>query len=160
MLKRIRALIYEFTGLFYRRLDVHVDGVEITQAIQYYHSRRHLSDPSQQGSDNSVRLVIGKPALVRVYLRSGERSFGAATATLEVRRRDTHGIYQKIAMLTPLPPEEMVAKIDPPYAMERGEGEYKEPLQPPLYWMITGLAKLCRSGGYDGRKHVIPRQRE
>ena len=130
-------LIYEFTGLFYRRLDVHVDGVEERKRL-HYDSRRHLSDPSQQGLDNSVRLVIGKPALVRVYLRSGERSFGAATATLEVRRRDTHGIYQKIAMLTPLPPEEMVAKIDPPVPTERGEGEYKEPLQPPLYWMITG----------------------
>ena len=138
MLKRIRALIYEFAGLFYRRLDVHVDGVEITQAIQYYHSRRHLSDPAQQGLDNSVRLVIGKPALVRVYLRSGQRSFGAATATLEVRRRDTHGIYQKIAMLTPLPPEEMIAQSDPPYAEERGTGEYQQPLRPPLYWMITG----------------------
>jgi hypothetical protein len=68
-----------------------------------------------------VRLVIGKPALVRVYLRSGQRSFGADTATLEVRRRGTHGIYYKVALLTALPPGEMFAQINPPYAKERGD---------------------------------------
>src|SRR6478735_116844 len=114
-------LIHRFAGLFSQRLDVHVDGVEITQAIQYYHSRLHLSDPSQQGRDNSVRLVVGKPALVRVYLRSGQRSFGTATATLEVRRRSTRGIFHKIALLTALPPGELIAQSNPPYAVERGD---------------------------------------
>src|SRR4029077_3979162 len=95
-----RSTLFPYTTLF--------RSVEITQAIQYYHSRLHLSDPSQQGRDNSVRLVVGKPALVRVYLRSGQRSFGMATATLEVRRRSTRGIFHKIALLTALPPGELI----------------------------------------------------
>ena len=72
------------SSLFSTRQDVHVHGVEISQTIQYFHSRLHLTDPAQQGADNSVRLVANKPALVRVYLRAGLRSFGAAKATVEL----------------------------------------------------------------------------
>lgn len=134
MIRLIIALIGQFATLVSRLLDVHVDGVEITQAIQYYHARRHLSDPSQQGLDNSVRLVIGKPAFVRVYLRSGLRSFGADTATLEVRRRTIHGVYAKVATLTALPPGEMFAQSNPPYAKERGDY-----MQLPYYALIGSL---------------------
>ena len=120
VLRLVINLINAFVGLIVQRLDVHVDGVEITQAIQYYHSKLHLADPAQQGLDNSVRLIAGKPAWVRVYLRPGLRSFGIDRATLEVRRLDTHGIYQKVATLAAQPPGELIAQTNPPYAMERG----------------------------------------
>lgn len=45
-----------------------IDGIEITQGIQYYKSDRHLTDPSDQKNDNSVMLVASKPAWVRVYV--------------------------------------------------------------------------------------------
>ena len=48
-----------------------VEGYEITQAIQYYGSANHLTDPADQAPDNSVPLVPFKPALLRLYLRSG-----------------------------------------------------------------------------------------
>ena len=31
----------------------------------------HLTDPADHGADNSVRLIAGKPAWVRVYVRTG-----------------------------------------------------------------------------------------
>jgi hypothetical protein len=111
----------DFATLRYERPDAHIDGVEIVQAIQYYHASRHLSDPSQHGVDNSVRLVVGKPALVRVYLRTGPRNFGPASVTLEVRRRTMLGAYHTIAKPSPEPPGRMDPKADPPYALERGE---------------------------------------
>lgn len=110
-----------FSTLFSRRPDVHVDGVEVTQAIQYYDASRHLADPSQQGADNSVRLVVNKPAYVRVYVRSGLRSFGPASGTLEIQRRGRFGPYQTVATLAPQPPGELMALTDPPYELERGE---------------------------------------
>jgi hypothetical protein len=110
-----------FSSLFSTRLDVHVHGVEISQAIQYFHSRLHLTEPAQQGADNSVRLVANKPALVRVYLRAGLRSFGPAKATVEILRRGRFGPYHSVTMLTALPPGEMMAPIDPVYAAERGD---------------------------------------
>ena len=110
-----------FSSLFSTRLDVHVHGVEISQAIQYFHSRLHLTEPAQQGADNSVRLVANKPALVRVYLRAGLRSFGPAKATVEILRRGRFGPYQSATMLTALPPGEMIAPSDPVYANERGD---------------------------------------
>ncbi|MBL8623419.1 MAG: hypothetical protein JNK64_19050 [Myxococcales bacterium] len=48
-----------------------VDGLEVTQAIQYYRAASHLTDPADRGADNSVPLVAGKAAVVRTYLRSG-----------------------------------------------------------------------------------------
>lgn len=49
-----------------------VDGMEITQAIQFYNSAAHLTDPTDRGLDNSARLVSQKSAWLRVYLRSGQ----------------------------------------------------------------------------------------
>ena len=55
----------------YRLLGMYVDGIEVTQAIQYYHAEDHLTDPADRQPDNSVRLTSGKPAWVRVYVRCG-----------------------------------------------------------------------------------------
>ena len=58
-----------------------VEGYEITQAIQYYGSANHLTDPADQAPDNSVPLVPFKPALLRLYLRSGaDRIWGTGAS--------------------------------------------------------------------------------
>ena len=49
---------------------VRIRGIEVTQAIQYYQSHEHLTDPADRGADNSVRLIAYKPAWVRVYVES------------------------------------------------------------------------------------------
>jgi hypothetical protein len=72
----------------FRLWFVRVDGVEVTQAIQYYKAEDHLSDAADRGPDNSVQLVANKPAWVRVYLRSGLLpQMPGVTGTLLVERR-------------------------------------------------------------------------
>jgi hypothetical protein len=43
-----------------------VNGIEVTQAIQYYRAGEHLTDAADRGADNSVRLVTNKTAWVRL----------------------------------------------------------------------------------------------
>lgn len=86
--------------------NLNVDGMEVTQAIQYYRANQHLTNAAQQGPDNSLRLVTNKPALVRVYLRSGgDPGFDGGrltgvTGTLTVQRR-TGGVWNTVATLSP-----------------------------------------------------------
>ncbi|WP_432477213.1 hypothetical protein [Nocardioides sp. GXQ0305] len=47
-----------------------VDGIEVTQAIQYSRADRHLTDWRDRGRDNSVTLVSDKAAWVRVYVHA------------------------------------------------------------------------------------------
>ena len=47
-----------------------IRGVEVTQAIQYYRSRNHLTDAADRKPDNSMPLIANKPAWVRVYVES------------------------------------------------------------------------------------------
>jgi hypothetical protein len=63
----------------------HISGIEVTQAIQYYRSDEHLTDGAVQGPDNSLPIVAGKPAWVRVYLWGGHAA-GQFTGTLSVAR--------------------------------------------------------------------------
>ena len=41
-----------------------IDGMEVTQGIQYYKTDQHLTDPNDRNKDNSVILVANKPAWV------------------------------------------------------------------------------------------------
>ena len=52
------------------RKPVYISGIEVTQSIQYYDAEKHLTDPADRGPDNSVMLMMHKPALVRVYIRN------------------------------------------------------------------------------------------
>ena len=47
-----------------------IRGLEVTQAIQYYRSAEHLTDPGEQLPDNAVTLIANKSAWVRVYIES------------------------------------------------------------------------------------------
>lgn len=82
--------------------NLSIDGMEVTQAIQYYRADQHLTDPADRGTDNSLQLVTNKTAWVRVYLRSGgDPSFDAGqltgvTGTLTVERR-VGGVWSTIA---------------------------------------------------------------
>ena len=59
---------------FLDRFRFRIVGIEVTQAIQFYSAASHLTDPADRGADNSVRLIAGKPAWVRAYVRAGWRS--------------------------------------------------------------------------------------
>ncbi len=81
---------------------LYLDGIEVTQAIQYLDSAEHLTDPADRAPDNAIRLVSGKPAWVRVHVNS---LFGASgiTATLEVQRRHHGFLWDTVATLSPDP---------------------------------------------------------
>ena len=101
-----------------------IDGMEITQAIQYYRAVEHLDDADDRGADNSVRLVVGKNALLRVYLRSGqdpdfENGFlRNVTGTVTVQRW-VSGVWQTVQALTPIAPAVAFHEF-PSYSSERG----------------------------------------
>jgi hypothetical protein len=98
----------------------YVDGIEVTQGIQYYKAARHLTNADDRGEDNSVRLVAFKPAWARVYVRSG--LIGASqnvTGELLIERRGTFPLWETVGTLTPLAPGNVPTQGDPDYAVER-----------------------------------------
>ena len=86
---------------FQRPADLTIDGLEITQAIQYYRADQHLTDAANRGPDNSLQLVANKRAWVRAYLRSGQDPAfdnGLLTnvdGTMQVERR-VNGIWSVV----------------------------------------------------------------
>jgi hypothetical protein len=100
-------------------LNFYIAGVEVTQAIQYCNAAEHLTDPADRGPDNSIRLVADKPACVRVYVRSGNRTPGVmGAATLQRKRK---GLWTDVATLMQLPPASVTVEVSPGYATERGQ---------------------------------------
>ncbi|WP_229992242.1 M66 family metalloprotease [Arthrobacter sp. Bi26] len=101
--------------------SVRAVGIEVTQSIQHYKADQHLSDPSDRGADNSVHLVAGKTAWVRVYVRSGLISpINGVTGTLRVQRRILGFLWSTVATLNPLPPGNVQARSLLAYTTERG----------------------------------------
>jgi hypothetical protein len=102
-----------------------VQGLEVTQAIQYYRAAEHLTDAGDRGSDNTLRLVTNKTAWVRTYLRSGQDpsfdngQLAGVTGTLRVERR-TGGVWHTIANLGPQNGPIVVEDSFPSYDAERG----------------------------------------
>lgn len=79
-----------------------VRGIEVTQSIQRYRSSEHLTDPADRGPDNSVRLVAGKSAWVRVYVQPGLfPDFESLGGTLEVERRRPDLSFEPALTLSP-----------------------------------------------------------
>ena len=105
---------------------VGIHGVEVTQAIQYYHSDEHLTDSADQQPDNSVRLVSGKPAWVRVYVRRHvfTSDMAGITGTIDLYQRRLGIIYDLMTTLNPEPPGTVTARHDPAYDQERGTLSY------------------------------------
>lgn len=63
------------------RDDLVIVGAEITQAIQHFRSAEHLDAPNIF-PDNSIRLVTGKPTVVRLYVDYDAGSGLAPISTL------------------------------------------------------------------------------
>lgn len=110
-----------------------IDGIEVSQGIQYYRASRHLTDSDDRWIDNSVALVADKPAWVRVYVRAGllSEEIPGVTGTLVVLKRRFGLDYRPIATLEPLPPGSVTARPSPDYATERGA----------LFWTLNFLLR-------------------
>ena len=86
-----RAFARAYEGI--RLLGIFIDGVEVSQAIQYRAADKHLDDPNDRGPDDSIRLVADKPAYVRVYVHTLRAPVTGVTGmvTLQRRRWDLDG---------------------------------------------------------------------
>ncbi|MCR2809202.1 MULTISPECIES: M66 family metalloprotease [unclassified Microbacterium] len=100
-LKRLRDVI-ELESPFFT--GPAITGIEVTQAIQYYDSSEHLSDPADRGMDNAATLVAYKPAIVRVYVRPplGDTLGEPVTGELLVERGKFFGPYRTIGTYAPV----------------------------------------------------------
>jgi hypothetical protein len=105
----------------YKLVQLAIGGMEVTQATQYYQSAGHLTDAADRGPDNSIRLVAGKPAIVRVYPWSFSGISGV-TGTLEVQRRQHGFLWSTVTTLNPMAPAlttiPSLSQVD--YAIVRG----------------------------------------
>ncbi|UVO51528.1 hypothetical protein M0208_13830 [Sphingomonas sp. SUN019] len=104
----------------YKIFGLRVDGIEITQSTQYYHASDHLTDAAVRGPDNSIPLIAGKSALVRVYVRNRAGPLSGVTGTLKIERLSWRAGPTVVKTLMPLPPGTTTAEADPDYAGERG----------------------------------------
>jgi hypothetical protein len=108
-----------------REPNLTIDGVEVTQAIQYYDAGQHLTNANDQGPDNSVTLVADKAAWVRVYVRSGlPGSFNGGqlngvTGTLKVERIRGGSVINSTTLTPVNPGGTVTAQSNPGYAAER-----------------------------------------
>lgn len=103
-----------------------MQGLEVTQALQHFRANQHLNDSSDIGPDNSLQLVAGKPAWVRVYLRSGQDSSFNNGAVNDVTgqlvvEQNQNGVWSTVTTLTPTNTGgTTTARANPSYANERG----------------------------------------
>lgn len=98
---------------------LHIDGVEVTQSIQYYSADQHLTDPADRGADNSIRLVADKAARVRVYVRNLPAAVSGVIGSVTLQRRRL-AIWVDAGALMQLAPASVTAEPAPRYAVERG----------------------------------------
>jgi hypothetical protein len=106
--------------------DLSIEGIEVTQAIQYYHAAEHLTDEQDRGTDNSIKFVTDKPAWVRVYMRSGlPTTFNGGQlhnvdGTLVIDRR-VDRIWSNVATLSAINAPYTAEESYPPYPFERND---------------------------------------
>jgi hypothetical protein len=98
-----------------------IRGLEVTQAIQYYRSDQHLTNPTEQLPDNSVTLIANKPAWVRVYVESDSgQSVTNVTGTVTLNWGYLSvKAGQAPLVLNPQPPGSAVAQFNPDYKSTR-----------------------------------------
>ena len=58
----VRAILIDSLRDNIRISGLHIDGVEVTQAIEDRSADQHLTDSADRGPDNSIRLVADKAA--------------------------------------------------------------------------------------------------
>ena len=108
----------------HRLFGPRIDGIEVTQAIQYYKADQHLTDAADRGADNSVRLVAYKPAWVRIYLRArpgNAEPIPNVTGELLIKRRDPVllGVWNPVMTRSPIGVGSATATVTQNYATER-----------------------------------------
>ena len=94
-------------------------GAEVTQAIQYFRSDQHLTDPADRGADNSLRLVAYKPAWIRVYVRGSPDPVEAVGGTVVLERQVLRKVWDNVMTLTAERPGSITAEVSPIYSNER-----------------------------------------
>ncbi|WP_112238939.1 M66 family metalloprotease [Kribbella monticola] len=97
---------------------IYIDGVEVTQVIQYRKAAEHLTDPADRGADNSIRLVADKPAYVRVYVHALFADVYGVQGTV-VMQRMKYGVWVDSGTLVAQYPGVVTAPANPDYATER-----------------------------------------
>ena len=63
-------------------MEISVEGIEATQATQFYRAERHL-DAATAEPDNAIPLVAGKPLALRVYPDVNRLASGKETVTVD-----------------------------------------------------------------------------
>jgi peptidase M66-like protein len=128
-----------------RRFALGITGIEVTQATQYFESDQHLTDAADRGSDNSIRLVAGKPSWVRVYPWSLIGASGL-TGTLEVQRRSLGFLWSTVATLSadPSSATSVSGALVASYAATRGSLDETVNFVIPADEMIGHLRLIAR----------------
>ncbi|HSE37833.1 MAG TPA: hypothetical protein VLG74_11060, partial [Blastocatellia bacterium] len=116
-----RTVTRQVTFVIQKRPSLSIQGLEVTQSIQYYRANQHLTDPADRGPDNTLRLVTNKTAWVRAYLRSGQDpgfdngQLPGVEGTLTVERR-VGGVWGIVANMAsqngPIAAEDAFASYD------------------------------------------------
>ena len=114
----VREFLVETVRDKLRVSGIHIDGVEVTQAIQYRSAELHLTDPADRGPDNSIRLVADRPAKVRVYVRHFGTTVYGVTGTVMLQRK-RYGLWVDAGALTQQWPPSVTAEPSPDYPTER-----------------------------------------
>ena len=102
----------------FRVFDLYIDGVEVTQSIQYRAADRHLTDSGDRGPDNSITLVADKTALVRVYVRHSGQLVRGVVGSVTIQRM-RWGVWVDAGKLEQTFPASISAEPSPNYAFER-----------------------------------------
>jgi hypothetical protein len=132
--------------MVWKQANLSIQGVEVTQAIQYYRAEQHLTDINDRGPDNSLQLVENKPAWVRVYLRSGQDpSFDGGQlhnidGTLTVERQ-VGGAWSEVTTLNAINAPYSAQESFPNYAAERSNINATLNFTIPPY-VMSGLLRL------------------
>lgn len=97
-LRELLSDLYRDGGVF-NLAAVYVEGVEVTQGIQWYRASEHLTDSADRGPDNGITLIGNKPAWVRVYV-GGFLPHSNVTATVTLQR--SNPLLQYVDTYSPL----------------------------------------------------------
>ena len=136
-LSRVSEIAEKWTT---RLSGIFVEGVEVTQGLQYRGAKDHLTDPADRGADNSLGLVADKPAVVRAYVRTLLFPVADVTGTITVQRM-RYGVWVDSGTLAQQFPGTITSgRCDLPTEAERGLSE-------------TGVATSDRMIYPGGRRH-------
>lgn len=148
------------------RPDLSLAGIEATQAIQFFGAAVHMPNAAARRADNAVRLITGKPTIVRVFVDSGQSPTFDGGKVAGVRAR-LHGRTPGGAALpgSPLAPLGPTFVPDPAHTIETHR---RSPLTPqtiadertlpatPRSFLFRLPAAWIAAGAIDVEAEVLP----